>query len=284
MVLGCKSLIVAVVGIVAGVAMAFPKIPKESAKALGVTKGKSIDEGFVFVNGKYLPPPYVVERWGTGLRINGRKVSGQVIDWSEFVKTQAGVKVTRTTAPAAPQPVELAPEPGSAEDDSDNSLDDLFDDDAGKKKPAAKARKPAVRKTPPVPVTTTAYSLEGDFAPNDASRALLGQINGVRRDIDLTLRKGGFVCFGDGYARISGDARTAERLMGTLPDLLQQNDTPQTFLSAVHGANLEFLTGPLCDDLFRNRIDYRILRDRYQQLKKDKEWQKTLESLGRPSY
>lgn len=284
MVLGCKSLIVVVVGFVAAAAMAFPKIPKESAKALGATKGKSIDEGVVFVNGKYLPPPYVVERWGTGLRINGRKVSGQVIDWSEFVKTQSGVKVTKTTAPAAPQPVELAPEPGSAEDDSDSSLDDLFDDDAGKKKPKAKARKPVVRKAPPAPVTTTTYSMEGDFTPNDASKALLGRINGVRRDIDLTLRKGGFICFGDGYARISGDARTAERLMETLPDLLQHNDTPQAFLSAVHGANLELLTGPLCDDLFRNRIDYRILRDRSQQLKKDKEWKKALESSGLPSY
>ena len=36
---------------------AFPEIPRESGKALGVTKGRAFSEGLVFVNGKFIRPP-----------------------------------------------------------------------------------------------------------------------------------------------------------------------------------------------------------------------------------
>ena len=85
----------------AGDVSAMPEVPMDSAKALGVTKGKAFRSGLVFINGKYLPPPYVVSRWGTGLRINNKPVTGQIINWTEFLKTQSGVKVSKTEAPAA---------------------------------------------------------------------------------------------------------------------------------------------------------------------------------------
>ena len=265
-------------------ALAFPNVPWDSAVALGVTKGKPFNEGVVFINGKYLPPPYVIERWGTGIRINGCKVSGQVIDWSEFLKTQGGVKVTTQTAPAAapePSPVELAPEPGSSEDDTDSSLDDLFDDDSSAKKPKAKAKaRKSVRKASPVAKSTTSYSLEGSFVPNEASKALLARINAIRTEIDRTLRLGGFVCFGDSYSRVSGDARTTERMMQRLPEIMQRSETKQEFQDAIREANLVFLLDRLCDDLYRNRIDYRLLRDRYQQMESDKELKSALGVSG----
>jgi len=285
-----RDCLTAVFALTVSSAWAFSDIPRASAEALGVTKGKSFDEGVVFVNGKYLPPPYVVERWGTGLRINGRKVSGQIIDWTEFLKTQSGVKVTRTETPAgggptsAPVP-ELAPEPGSAEDDTDTSLDDLFDDDVGKKpKTKAKTRKGTVRKTVRKPAATTSYALDGAFVPNDASKALLQKINSLRSEIDRTLRLGGFVCFGNDYPRISGDERTALRLLEKLPDIMKQTENEEAFSAAVHDANLELLTGRLCRDLFRNRIDYLVLRERREAILKDKEWKKTLKDSGIKTY
>ena len=109
-------------------AFAFQPIPKEGAKALGVTRGKPFSAGVVFINGKYIEPPYVVERWGTGIRINKEPVTGQVIDWNEFLKTQEGVKVEKRTetVPAAPVVQQAAP---AVEDVDSSSLDDLFDDD-----------------------------------------------------------------------------------------------------------------------------------------------------------
>ena len=83
----------------AACANAFTPIPKESAKALGATKGKPVKTGLVFVNGKFLRPPYVVERWGVGIRINKTPVTGQVIAWTDLLKTQDPSAIT-TEAPA----------------------------------------------------------------------------------------------------------------------------------------------------------------------------------------
>ena len=88
----------------AAAALAMPTIPKASATALGVTRGRPFSSGVVFVEGKYIEPPYVVERWGTGIRINGKAVTGQVINWNEFLKTQEGVKVSRSEQEAEPAP------------------------------------------------------------------------------------------------------------------------------------------------------------------------------------
>ena len=265
-------------------AEAFPPVPRASANALGVTKGKSFDGGIVFINGKFLPPPYVVERWGTGLRINRRKVSGEVIDWTEFLKTQSDVTVTRSASarPAVPEPVELAPEPGSDEDESDSAFDDLFDDD-GKKKPKVRktVRRPAVRKpTASADEAAVAYSLSGDFVPNEASKNLLARINATRTEIDRLLRMGGFVCFGDSYHRVSGDARTTERLLTLLPDIMQRSESEAAFKAAVREAKMDFLTESLCEDLYANRIDYRQLRERLSQLRGGRDLERTLGTSG----
>ena len=275
------AVILLATGAVVFSAGAFPSVPRASADALGVTKGKPFDGGVVFVNGKYLPPPYVVERWGTGLRINGTKVSGQVVDWIEFLKTQSGVRVSRSApvSSSLPEPVQLAPEPGSAED---GLIDDLFDDDGNQSKLALKkerrsvVRKPTARSVEPV----TTYSLDGDFVPNEASKALLLRVNTIRSEIDRLLRMGGFACFGDRYHRVSGDARTAERLLEILPSLMQRSASEQAFKAAVREAKLDFLTESLCEDLYRNRIDYRELRNRLRQLRGDRELQRVFGHSG----
>ena len=124
----------------------FQKPPSASLKALRATVGKPFKEGYVFIDGRYLPPPYKVERWGTVLRINGVQVTSEIVPWDEFVKTQTGVTATKSESPlsddigaAEPEP-EPEPEPEEEIDDDDSSLDDLFDDD-----PAPKKKKPAKR-------------------------------------------------------------------------------------------------------------------------------------------
>lgn len=271
----------AVAAFAAGAAI---EIPKASGKALGVTKGKQFSEGVVFLNGRYMPPPYVVERWGVGIRINETPVIGSVIDWSEFLKTQDGVKTTKTetVVPAEPAPV---PDPVVQEpvlDDFDMSLDDLFDDAPKPKRPAKKpapARKPRPART----TTTVTYSLDGDFVPNDASKALVAKINKVRTDINAALMGGGFVCFGDSYPRVTGDARTVELILEKLPEIQRSSETQAAFLSAIRLANLQFLTEPVCKDLFRNRRDYIKLSKRYERWKQDSEIKQLLkETVEQP--
>ena len=264
-------------------AFAMSETPKASAAALGITKGKSFDSGLVFVEGKFIPPPYVVERWGTCIRINRKPVTGQIVDWSEFVKTQSGVKVTKSeesAAPAAAPEPEPAPAPApapAASSDDDSSLDDLFDDDPKPKK----AKKPAAvaKKAPPAtpkPKTTVTYSFDGEFVHNDQTKAMVKSINAVRTEIDMILRKGGFICFGESYSRVNGDARTANELLEKLPELMQRARTVQDFKASVRSAQLYFLSDTICDELFRNRIDYRALQEHRAKLQREREFNQML--------
>ena len=275
-----KAVAVVVMVMAAMAAMAFQPIPKASARALGVTRGKSFSSGLVFVNGKLIPPPYVVERWGTGIRINSTPVTGQVVDWNDFLKTQPGVKVVRTeTAPEPPEP-EAEPEVAEATNEVQqvqqvetakadvNSLDDLFDDEsdeteakkptpAARPAPAVTVRKPA---PPPKPKATVSYVLEGEFAKNDASKALLKRVNQARTEIDRILRTGGFICFGDRYPRVTGDSRTLKSLLDKLPELQQKAADEDAFVSAAYTANIVYLNEILLKELYKNRIDYLKLK------------------------
>ena len=260
------------------VAFAFQPIPKESAKALGVTRGKAFSSGAVFVNGKYIEPPYVVERWGTGIRINSIPVTGQVIDWTEFAKTQPGVKVEKS---AAQEPV-AAPVAAPAQVDVDaSSLDDLFDDDP---KPAKKATAWHPAAARPAAKPTVSYTLSGEFVPNEATQAMVERINSTRTDIDRIVRAGGFICFGDTYSQVSGDARTLREMLATLPDLLQHAESAQDFSAKVRAARLVYLHEVLRNDLYRNRVDYRKLKALRMKIEKDNELNDVINSVSNPLF
>ena len=272
-----KGIVFVVVAMMATAVMAFQPIPKASARALGVTRGKLFSKGLVFINGKYLPPPYVVERWGTGIRINSTPVTGQIVDWNEFLKTQPGVKTVTTepesvavsesaepeaeaAATSEAQPVEAAAAGG-------DSLDDLFEDDSDendvKKKPAVARSTPkpkVVHKPAPKPRATVSYVLEGDFVPNEETKALVKRINQMRTDVDRTLRSGGFLCFGDKYPNLSGDSRLLKKLLSKLPELQQQATDEADFVSSAYAANIVYLNETLLRELYKNRIDYLQLK------------------------
>lgn len=272
-----KGIVFVVVAMMATALMAFQPIPKVSARALGVTRGKSFSKGLVFINGKYLPPPYVVERWGTGIRINSTPVTGQIVDWNEFLKTQPGVK-TVTTEPESVAVSESAEPEAEAEATSEtqpveaaaadvNSLDDLFEDDSDendvKKKPAAARSTPkpkVVHKPAPKPRATVSYVLEGDFVPNEETKALVKRINQTRTNVDRTLRSGGFLCFGDKYPNLSGDSRLLKKLLSKLPELQQQATDEAAFVSSAYAANIVYLNETLLRELYKNRIDYLQLK------------------------
>lgn len=256
---------------IAGSAFAFDEIPKASAKALGVTRGKPFDSGLVFINGKYIAPPYVVERWGTGLRINGIQATGQLVDWNDFLKTQDGVKVTRTETAPVVMPSAVADEKDV--DDESSSLDDLFDDDPKpKRKLAPKQRRAQIRK----PSVTAVYSFDGDFVANETTKIYVKKMNAARSKLDSTLRMGSFVFFGDRYARVSGGDRMAMDLIGKLPELMRDCQSSADLASRVRGANIAYLTEVMCEDLYRNRIDYRSLQERRVKMKKEHDFKKML--------
>lgn len=267
------------------------EIPKASGKALGVTKGKSFSSGLVFINGKYIEPPYVVERWGVGIRINGTPVIGQVIDWTEFIKTQPGAKVTKSESAPAEAPEEPEEEEEEEEelddldDDLDSSLDDLFDDDPKPAKKAApkKAPKKKAKKRASKPTTTVSYTLEGDFVANDASKALVARVNKLRTDLNSTLLKGGILIFGDRYSRVAADSHSAEQVLNALPDLQKKSSSAAELASGARAAGLVYLSAPICADLFANKVDYLKLQRRRAKWQEDQKVKKLLNGSNKKS-
>ena len=280
---GRKVFLLAAIVMVCEPLFAFPPIPKESAKALGVTRGKPFVAGVVFINGKFIDPPYTVERWGTGIRINQIPVTGQVVDWNEFLKTQDGVKIEKKVIEPAAAPVAVESVATSVKDSAD-ALDELFDDDPKPAKPSRSASTSSVSSRPPVTRTEVSYSLEGEFKHNEASRALLARINGARTEIDRILRAGGFICFGNNYSRVTGDRRTLVKMMAALPDLLQKSETVEEFNAGVRSSGLIYLNEVLCEDLFRNRIDYRKLKKRNLRIQSAEKWDQILQEASDPVF
>lgn len=275
----------AAVLLAASTAFAFQPIPKESAKALGVTRGRKFSSGAVFINGKYVEPPYVVERWGTGIRINSIPVTGPLVDWNEFLKTQPNVKVEKREPEPAPVPAPAPAQPAASVSDEASSLDDLFDDDPKPAKPATASKVGAAASAAPRPVKPAVrYVLSGKFSHNDDSKALLKRINANRTEIDRALRSGGFICFGNSYSMVQGDRRTLMELLESLPELQQRSSDEQSFYSRVRAARLVYLNEILCQDLFRNRTDYRKLKERREKLKSDEKWEKILDEVSDPIF
>lgn len=247
----------------------FPRQPDAARAALRAAVGKPFSSGWVFIEGKYIDPPYKVERFGNVIRINGIQVTGEVVPWSAFIRTQSGVKVTKSEQPAdtGDSAAEAAPEPAVEEvDDSwESSLDDLFDDEPSAKKPAKKAT-PAYKPRPKKPTVTVTYSFDGEFQHNDKSKALLQKINALRTKIDSTLRQGGCMMFSTRYPMVSMDAGATRHIMDRLPDLMKQSLDRATFGQGVHSASMPF-SEPVIDELFKNRIDYLRISNRVRKEK-----------------
>ena len=263
------------------------EIPKES-RVLGATKTKQFSTGLVFIDGKYIEPPYVVERWGVGIKVNGIPAVAQVVPWTDFIRTQEGVKVTKSES-AAPEATESEPEEEPEEeveeedDDSENSLDDLFDDDPKPKKKAP-AKKKSFKPKPRKPTVSVSYTLEGEFVPNDASKALLKRVNAVRQEIDKRLRMGGFVFFGENYAYVAGGKTTADQILEQLPSLMQRSSSEEEFISSIHNLNMVYITNLIAEGLYRNRVDYLKLQAREKKARRDREFNKLMNDAGSSLY
>ena len=56
-------------------------------------------------------------------------------------------------------------------------------------------------------------------------------------------------------------------MLDALPELQKRSADLNAFLAGVRAAGLVYLNEPLCADLFRNRVDYRMLQEYRRRLK-----------------
>lgn len=254
----------------------FRRPPAIALKSLKATVGKPFSSGYVFIDGKYLEPPYKVERYGTAIRINGRQVTGEVIPWSAFAKTQPGVRrnvEVLAADPAAEAMPEAAPAPepvSTNADDDELALDELFAefDDAPKT-----AKRHVAKPRPKAPRSVVTYELTAPFELNASASELLAKINARRTQIDRDLRCGGYYCFSARYGDIRGDAKLAKSLVDRLPDIMKRCNTTSAFAGAMRNAGFSYLPHGLIGDLFKNRLDYIPLDNRRKADAERRQWQ-----------
>ena len=256
----------------------FDVVPRRALVELKATIGREFSSGLVFVNGRYVEPPYKVERYGTALRVNGIQVTDEIIPWNDFLKTQSGVRIEKIEHPAAPAAPVPEPEP-EPEVSVGGDLDDLFSDDpAPKRKPAARApRRPSAPSAPPPP--TINYILDGEFVPNDRTKAMVERINKLRTSVELSLRKGGCLFFGSRYPMVSIDRTPAEMFLGKIPDIMKSCTTYDSFVGEAHAKGLSYLSEPVLRDLFRNRLDYIRLQSRAKTVSDERRWENMLKTV-----
>ena len=268
---------------------AFEAVPKQALVELKSTIGKqSFTAGLVFIDGKFIPPPYKVERYGTAFRINGHQVTGQVIPWDEFLKTQSGVRIERIESPASAAPaapVQPVAEASPSYDDLSDDFDDLFDDDPKpkKKKPYPvwiSHDRPAVKKpaAPPPPATKVVF--DGVFEPNQRTKAMVEKLNKTRTNLEVFLRKGGACFFGSRHSTVRADRAPADMFLQEIPKAMKNSSSYEVFASTLRSRGITFLPDTVLRDLFRNRLDYVKLQERARAVKDERKWESMLNNVA----
>ena len=243
-----------------------PDVPEEAIDALGSTDGTQQSKGFVFVEGRYIAPPYTVSRKGNGIFVNRIQVE-QPFAWMAETLTLAALPPTKKPAEEVKKSdVESgdssleAPALGPVEDfmnasvlppaevkpvdkPAGNALDLLFGD--GATKPAAEEKKA-------VPVVLTQKQKD----------ELRHKLDAIRMRFEVGLAQGEIFLFNDKNGRINGTYGTAKALFAVLPEAVRYSKSPQDLMSRLNQGGVNFLDINACSDLYRNKFNFMLLNDR----------------------
>ncbi|MDD4019066.1 MAG: hypothetical protein PHV28_14120 [Kiritimatiellae bacterium] len=253
-----EVVLVSIVASVSG-AVELPEVPEEALAELGTTLGMPQRAGFVFIEGRYLPPPYTVTRKGNGIFINRIQIQ-QPVPWDafngapgngtgkkavdadgDFEKVDAPQKTASPGDSTAPQAVK--------------SIDDLFAD--GEEKPAMPAN---AAPEPQAPARTAkALGTEEVKQKKDELRANLERL---RKGYEQALAQGEMFFFSQRHNRVNGNYGTARTLMGVLPKALRHAQSPQDLMARLNQGGVYFIDLGMCSALFKNKHTFPLLEER----------------------
>lgn len=251
-----------------------PDVPEEAIEALGTTAGTPQSNGFVFVEGRYLAPPYTVTRKGNGIFVNRIQVE-QPLAWTAETLTPSVSppmkKVEIEPKKSEAEKENIAPEsslpmqdasasttnvtPAAAEAKpvdapAGNTLDSLFGE--GPAKQASEDKKEGVVEKKATPVILTQKQ-------KDEFRQKLDMI---RMRFELGLAQGEIFLFNYKNGRINGTYGTAKTLFAVLPEAVRYAQSPQDLMSRLNQGGVYFLDINACTDLYRNKLNFMVLSDR----------------------
>ena len=254
-----EVVLVSIVASVSG-AVELPEVPEEALAELGTTLGMPQRAGFVFIEGRYLPPPYTVTRKGNGIFINRIQIQ-QPVPWDAF--NGAPGNVTEKKAVDADGDFEKVDAPQKTAKAGDStaskavkSIDDLFAD--GAEKPAVLPANAAPEPQAPAR-TAKALGTEEVKQKKDELRANLERL---RKGYEQALAQGEMFFFSQRHNRVNGNYGTARTLMGVLPKALRHAQSPQDLMARLNQGGVYFIDLGMCSALFKNKHTFPLLEER----------------------
>lgn len=244
-------------------------VMEETALAdLGIAYGKPCVSGFVFVEGRYLTPPYTVTRRGNAIFINRVQVERPVAWPRNAVSAPTAARAVdadgdfEAVTPDAAQPEPVQPAAEGVQKKTVKSIDDLFaDEDA-----------PAAAPQPSVVQPATAAPAQVAGTPEDHARGKAQVIEGldrIRVGYEQALARGEIFFFGQRHNRVNGTYGTARTLMGVLPKALRYAESPLDLQNRLKQGGVYFLDIGMCGELFKNKNTFPLLEERLRRIESD---------------
>ncbi|MDD4101062.1 MAG: hypothetical protein PHU80_00325 [Kiritimatiellae bacterium] len=227
-----------------------PDVTEQALAELGVAYGTPQISGFVFIEGRYIPPPYTVTRRGNGIFINRIQVE-QPVPWTNGTPDSAlagdGV---RKTVDADGDFEEVSPtvEPVKQA----NDIDELFND----------IGTPAAR---PEVEQPESMAVRGPEQIKLAKEAMLEGLERLRKGYEVALGRGEIFFFGS-QKRVNGNYGSARTMMGVLPKALRQAQSPQELHHSLRQGGVFFIDIGICGELYRNRTTFPLLEERLKKI------------------
>ena len=257
---------VSLLAVSAGLA-ALPEVSAEAVDALGTTTGVPQMSGFVFIDGKYVPPPYTVTRRGNGIFINRIQVD-QPVSWvgtaqeevppkkldddGDFEVVEEEEEVEEETEDAGDEFLFGDAAGGGGKPAGGHAIDALFDD-------IAPAKETAATRKPPQPATTTVMSAQ-------QVEEMKVKLETLRKGYETSLGRGDIYFFAQRHSRINGTYGSAKTLLSVLPSALRSARSPQELMEKLNQGGVFFLDQATCTDLYRNRTSFMQLDERRKQI------------------
>jgi len=251
-----------------------PEVSAEAIEALGVTTGTPKRNGFVFIEGRYISPPYTVSRKGNAIFINRIQVE-QPIAWTAEALTPSAVPPPKKVDPpkktepgkaspfapepgapeivAVPESQVVTPEPAGAAPQVGKTLDALFDEPATN---TVAGKNGATPDKKAIPVVLTQKQKE-EFRQ---------KLDAIRLRFELGLAQGEIYFFSQKNGRLNGTYGTARALFMILPEALRYAQSPQDLLSKLYQGGVSFLDINACTDLYKYKLNFMVLSARRESI------------------
>lgn len=242
------------------------EIPEANIAELGTTAGTPQMSGFIFIDGRYLPPPYTVTRRGNGIFIN-RILAEIPLPWPRGATGAPALKAGdaldadgdfEVIAPLQQAPQQAAP--ATTAPKVIQSIDDLFGDDDDTPTP-----------TPPPPPTQTPAPTEKLLAQPPAAlpqerEQTIEALDRTRQSYEQAIAKGEIFLFGKRHNRVNGTYGSARTLLGVLPRALRYATSAQDLQMRLQQGGIHFLDITICHELYKNKTTFPLLEERLKRI------------------